>query len=271
MSLKRIGRGALGIAAALALMSISVGERAVQAQPVLCATPKEPEGRSGPTIAVFRLLGTWSEVEGEWHGTWTPVRDRLGHFTAVWTKPGERASADLQITPTDDTHVSIVRTQPQGTCTYEGMVWPQGWHVLGTYKCSWSGNQTLRWSAAIARGYTPDVNAGCGETAAPPDPRLTAIWREQEGEWAGTWTPVQPAGDFRAGWHKGRESKNADLHMTIAGDRVTINRSQGQGLCTYTGTFIGNGWRASGTYTCSWHHQPMPWSATVGTGVPLSS
>jgi hypothetical protein len=262
-----MGRGALRLVAAAGLTSLTVGERVVQAQPVLCATPKGGEGRGTPPLSVLRLFGTWTEVEGEWNGTWTPVSDRLGHYSARWSKRGERVTADLQITATDSNHVRIVRTQPQGTCTYEGTVWPQGWHVSGTYTCSMTGNQTLRWSAAIARGYTPDFNARC-DAAATADPRLSAIWREQEGEWAGTWSPVQTFGDFRAGWHKGREWTNADLHMTIAGDQVTINRSQGLGLCTYTGAFTGNGWRASGTFSCSWNHNRMPWSAVIGEGRP---
>jgi len=267
MRINRIGRGAGALLAAVVLSSITPGQHSAKAQPALCAEPKGGEGRGGISPWALRLLGAWTEVEGEWNGRWTPIEDRNGHYSAVWTKHGERARADLQITPTDDSHVTIVRTQREGTCTYRGTLWPEGWHVNGTYTCTWAGAQTLRWSAAIARGYQPEAH-GCDEALPAVDPRLTAIWREQEGDWAGSWTPVSPPGDFRAGWHKGREWANADLHMTLDDNRIAILRSQGQGTCHYEGQFTGNGWRASGTYYCSWNHNRMPWSATIGSGSP---
>ncbi|MFM5916078.1 MAG: hypothetical protein ACKOOL_00935 [Novosphingobium sp.] len=213
-------------------------------------------------------MGTWTEVENGWNGRWTPVRDRPGHFTALWTKNGERVTADLQITPIDSQRVQIVRTQPQGTCTYNGTFWSDAMHVSGSYTCTWVSGRPMRWSASVARGYVP-APRGCDDGTAPaPDPRLGVIWHEHEGEWAGEWTPVSPPGDFRAGWHKGREWTNADLHMTIEGDEVRILRSQGQGICHYEGHFVGNGWMVGGTFNCSWNHDRMHWSARVGDGAP---
>lgn len=111
---------------------------------------------------------------------------------------------------------------------------------------------------------------GQGEGPVPTNSLLKVIWRETEGDWAGSWSPVpgsNGSGAYRAVWHKGREQASADLQITITGTTVTVVRSQPEGRCTYHGNLLvirsGTQVRAAGTYRCDWGPRALRWSATI--------
>lgn len=272
MPFKRIGHSAIVLVAMAGLTSLMIGEPPVRAQPPACASVVGGEPGQPKAPWVPKLTVGWTETEGDWHGTWQPLQDYTGHYHATYSKGRERTEADISIIPDAVNHVTIRRRQAEGECTYDGYLTNDRWHVAGTYVCTWGPRQLHPFSAAIGRGFQP-ADPCAPAVPVSSDPRLSAIWHEQEGDWAGEWTPVEPLGDFRGGWHKGQEWANANLHITIAGSQITVIRSQPAGRCTYSGSFTGNGWQASGTYNCPWRggYSSHSWSATIGDGHPPAS
>lgn len=113
------------------------------------------------------------------------------------------------------------------------------------------------------------VKNGGLSPASPTGYRLLVPWDEAEGAWHGKWTPVlDVAGHYTARWglNGGPASEQADLRIAIDGTNVRIVRTQAKGTCTYTGALSGDGWRAGGTYTCTWAPTPQRWSAAIGPG-----
>jgi hypothetical protein len=132
--------------------------------------------------------------------------------------------------------------------------------------------------AVVALSFFPLAHAQVvldGEVYAKgehPELRLGQVWYETEGAWHGTWTPMRPAardGAFNASWTTAHESASATLQIQIAGGLVLITRTEINGQhCHYRGTFNAAGNVVTGTYTCDWARQAMPWRAMMGvTGV----
>lgn len=229
-----------------------------------------PAGTSAETLlnAVVFML-PWHEVEGDFQGTFTPVDRRPwradaphSRYSAMWRKGGELARADLDIT-VQDRAVTIVRRQREGTCSYTGRILDD-WRVEGSYSCLWHAGQ-LPWKAVIGPGRQ-SIDCPASGMA---DPRLNQVWHEQEDGWSGQWTPRGGYGLFEATWRKGRDAPPyAGLAITLEGRQVSILRTGPEGTCRYGGHLAGNGWTASGFYTCDWHRLRIPWSATIGDGHP---
>ncbi len=216
---------------------------------------------------IFRITLPWQEEEGIWKGRWTPVGDRIGHFTSVWSsgRVGDtNQRADLQIT-INGQYVQVHRTEAKGTCDYTGHKVGDGWRVTGSYTCTWSP-RPMAWSAAIGPGHALPVPPPCDQR----DPRLNVAWRETEGAWRGNWQPSGGTGIYNARWTQPTESASATLQIEIRPDNnVVVLRSQAEGNCHYSGRLGPTGWTVSGTYYCDWQPVPrvmQPWSAVMGTG-----
>ncbi len=96
------------------------------------------------------------------------------------------------------------------------------------------------------------------------DDRLGQIWTEYESGWTGTWVRRPGTDEFDARWTTpAGERERATLWITLDGRRVTIERRQARGGCTYTGVLRDEGRTASGTYGCDWGPGPIPWSASI--------
>jgi hypothetical protein len=87
----------------------------------------------------------WHESEGNWDGVWTPAGD--GAYRAEWVFGVQRQSADLRIETSGD-QVRVTRSQPLGTCAYDGRLQPDGRTVVGVYRCSWN-LRSMKWKATI--------------------------------------------------------------------------------------------------------------------------
>jgi hypothetical protein len=104
-----------------------------------------------------RLGKRWREQEGDWSGNWVPRHPerRDGVFDARWHKGNnEWVSAFLQVSINSrESSVHIVRTDPKGTCTYNGTFAdpaPTARYVAGTYSCTWDRpRRVLPWSATV--------------------------------------------------------------------------------------------------------------------------
>lgn len=211
----------------------------------------------------------WHEVEGDFQGTFAPVDRRPwsassphSRYAATWRKGSEMARADLDIT-VQDRAVTIVRRQREGTCSYTGRIL-DNWRVEGSYSCAWHAGQ-LPWKAVIGPGR-PSITCPASGMA---DPRLGKVWHEQEDGWTSQWSPRGGYGLFEASWRKHTEAPPyAGLAITLQGQQVSIQRTGPEGTCRYSGHLAGNGWTASGFYTCDWHRLRIPWSATIGDGHP---
>ena len=108
-------------------------------------------GETLPGNGLLRVV--WQEREGDWQGAWSPAdRSGSGAYHGVWRKGRERATAELMIT-IDGTVVTVVRTQPEGTCNYHGNLAVdrarRTVRVAGYYRCAWAP-RTMSWSAVIS-------------------------------------------------------------------------------------------------------------------------
>jgi hypothetical protein len=108
----------------------------------------------------------------------------------------------------------------------------------------------------------------------PPPLQLAQIWHETEGDWQGTWSPVDARardGRYRGNWRLGRSREQADLVIQIRASRVQITRTQANGsACRYEGFLNAAGNVVSGTYTCDWARTPMSWRASIGSVIAPS-
>jgi len=216
-----------------------------------------------------RLRQTWTETEGDWHGTWTPTNasDPDGSFNANWHKPREVAHATLLI------HVSgqiaiVERTQPDGQhCTYRGTFNEARNYVSGTYTCDWA-RTPMAWSATVAGG----------SATTPTDTRpsfdntyiyLALRWRETEGVWRAIWTPTnpeEPDGHFTGHWTHERESASATLFVQVqrgTGHVHVLRRDPNGRTCDYDGQIASDFFNMSGQYYCSDSPRRLPWSAQL--------
>lgn len=103
----------------------------------------------------------WSETEGDWRGFWQPVNRQAkdGQYTALWHKKSESARATLQL-HFDRNALTVLRTQAEGTCHYNGTTTRDGWHVTGFYTCTWH-RLRLPFRATIGTGRPPPPVPGC--------------------------------------------------------------------------------------------------------------
>lgn len=100
--------------------------------------------RTYETNALGRV---WNEEESGWSGVWTR-RGRTNTFDAVWTRPGQpqqRAALTIGIRGAE---VNVSRQQPNGTCTYRGILASDMRTVNGSYGCSWAAGP-FPWRATI--------------------------------------------------------------------------------------------------------------------------
>lgn len=244
----------------------------VEPVPVACAGGQVKGGHDpspDELLRTFMFTLPWHAVEEGFQGTFTPVDRRpwsaaspQSRYSAVWRKRSEVWRADLDIT-VQDRAVTMVRRQREGTCHYTGRIL-DNWRVEGSYSCAWHPGQ-LQWKALIGNGLPATACPASGMA----DPRLNKVWHEQEDGWNGEWAPRGGYGSFEATWRKNGEAPPyAGLSISIRGRQVWIQRSGPEGTCLYSGRLAGNGWTASGFYSCEWHRQRMPWSATIGNGRP---
>ncbi len=121
----------------------------------------------------------------------------------------------------------------------------------------------------VASSAPARVDPVCAPRTTDP---LQQRWWESEGDWRGVWDPTSapstgPSGEriasFHAVWHKGNESAEATLQVTITGNHIEIDRTQGRDTCHYRGNIVPNG-TVHGSYTCSWHRIAQTWSARIG-------
>lgn len=112
------------------------------------------------------------------------------------------------------------------------------------------------------------------EVRARHRPQLSLVWYETEGDWQGTWSPVDARardGRYTASWRRGRSRESATLAIQINDGRVVITRTQPDGgACRYEGFFNAAGNVVTGTYTCDWAPTPMSWRASIGSVIAPS-
>ncbi|MFZ2029190.1 MAG: hypothetical protein WAU68_02690 [Vitreimonas sp.] len=112
---------------------------------------QEPTGLPSAT-GNDNLRFTWLEREGIWRGTWAPVDANAGdgHYQGRFSQPPNTGGflADLMITAGPAGHFTVVRTQREGTCTYQGDLQFDGRTVSGFYTCDWHRDR-LPWGAVI--------------------------------------------------------------------------------------------------------------------------
>lgn len=106
-------------------------------------------------------------------------------------------------------------------------------------------------------------------SAAPAD-RLGRQWRETESGWQGVWTRRGNSSVFEARWGSGPGAVAAVLTISLAGNRVTIQRrsSTDGNDCDYTGTIAVDGVTVQGTYTCTRQERSFPWLSAPGPPKP---
>jgi hypothetical protein len=218
----------------------------------------------------LRLGQYWYETEGNWRGSWSPMRPaaRDGAFNASWTTGHESASATLQIQIAGGL-VLITRTQPNGQhCHYRGTFNAAGNVVTGTYTCDWA-HAAMPWRATIGVNVLPahtDERPSFHNIAA----YYFLSWNETEGAWRGQWTPHDPdhaPGRFDGHWAHERESAHADLQITVeeGTGHVRVQRLDPDGrTCNYVGQIGGDFLSISGQFRCS--DQPrivLSWGAHI--------
>lgn len=111
--------------------------------PAVALLPATSWSRIDPAAGLTAQV--WHESEGNWDGTWTPTGD--GAYRADWVFGVQQQSADLRIETSGD-QVRVTRSQPLGTCAYEGQLQADGRTVLGTYRCSWN-IRSMKWKATV--------------------------------------------------------------------------------------------------------------------------
>ncbi|MCA8886484.1 MAG: hypothetical protein KDA35_07660 [Hyphomonadaceae bacterium] len=216
-----------------------------------------------------RLRQTWYETEGEWRGIWTPTHpsDADGAFTASWRLRRQTEGATLQVRVSDQIAI-ITRTQPNGQhCTYRGTFNTARTIVSGNYTCDWA-RTPMPWRASVGSNIPASTNDQPSFSNSLI--YLAAPWRETEGSWHGTWTPVNPEnpdGHFAAHWAHDRESARADLFVTVESGtgRVQVHRTDPSGrTCDYAGQIAGDFLTVNGSYHCSDRpNDALPWSAQL--------
>jgi len=93
---------------------------------------------------------TWLEREGAWSGVWIPHTpgNLDGLYEGRWSQPGSPVTIAQLAIRIQGNDVIVRRTQPQGSCNYQGVLAPDRRTVSGTYTCAWGRGQ-LPWSAEI--------------------------------------------------------------------------------------------------------------------------
>jgi hypothetical protein len=207
---------------------------------------------------------------------WTGVYTRRGSsnvFDVVYTSPGgptTRGELTLDLDKRDPASLTIVRTRTDNgyTGTFGARVDPDGRQAQGMYP---GGSRfTLRCADAAGahqRVVPPPLAAGAGPAtpALAPTADLGSVWNETEETEHAVWTRRPGTNVFDASWSNGRV--RALLQMSLAGNQVTIRRTQStDGYdCTYTGTIHGN--QAGGTFGCNRFAGYKPWRATIQGGI----
>ncbi|MBI4274201.1 MAG: caspase family protein [Rhizobiales bacterium] len=118
-----------------------------------------------------------------------------------------------------------------------------------------------------APGPTPETQVAAAPPTTPIEiDRLGRVWNEEEiGGWRGLWTRRSRSSVFDAAWqHPNGARETAVLDIKIAGNRVSIQRQQSKGRCSYEGTLTDDGRTVRGTYGCAWARGPFQWRATIG-------
>ena len=128
--------------------------------------------------------------------------------------------------------------------------------VVKMTSCSGGGNG----AAGGAGNSSAGTSGGAGTPGGGGDP-LGTEWSETESGWSGRWTRRAGTNTFDAVWSNGGSEVRATLTITIAGDRVTVNRvnASDSNNCQYDGTLSGSS--VSGTYRCT--SGGGEWSATI--------
>ena len=126
------------------------------------------------------------------------------------------------------------------------------------------------------KGYIPAIFAAVTlvsaplASAMPGDPDqvgLGTVWMETESGWQGTWQRVGKSNKFNAVWTKGsKDPIRAELTMELKGNTIWIIRRDLTGPsankgCQYNGKITGR--TATGSYTCEWSRDNIPWKATI--------
>jgi hypothetical protein len=206
---------------------------------------------------------------------WTGIYTRRGSsnvFDVVYTSPvgpTTRGELTLDLDRRDPASITIVRTRTDNgyTGTLGARVDPDGRQAQGTYP---GGNRfTLRCSDTVGANQRllpppPAVGAGPGTPPVATVADLGQVWAETEETEHAVWTRRPGTNLFDASWSNGRV--RALLQMSLAGNQVTIRRTQGSDGydCTYTGTITGN--QAGGTFGCNRFGGQKPWRATIQGG-----
>jgi hypothetical protein len=234
--------------------------------------PAQPAGPpSSPPVAAsrcdWRTASTFIE-KGE-ANAWTAVYRRLNgnEFEATYTSPGDTRRSWLRMTFESPTVLRIDRHRTERTDWVGWMgatIQADGSRADGMY----GGGNRFSLHCAASAGATAAAGAPyvIPATNAAPALNLGSVWREVEETEHAVWTRRPGTQTFDAAWSNGRV--RAVLHMALAGNQVTIKRTQSTDgyECLYTGTLVGN--RASGTFGCNRFGGQKPWHATIeGLGV----